>query len=119
MRSGEFAAARLERMHETLAGHVEGGQVPGLVTLVSRHGEVHADVIGETGFDAAAMILVEACVLRLDDPVDALLPELADRRVLPAIDAPLETAVPANRQITVRDVMTFRHGYGAIFAPPG
>ena len=30
----------------------------------------------------AALILVEEHVLRLDDPVDALLPELADRRVL-------------------------------------
>ena len=29
---------------------------------------------------AAAMILVEQCKLRLDDPVDALLPELANRR---------------------------------------
>jgi CubicO group peptidase (beta-lactamase class C family) len=27
----------------------------------------------------AAMILVEECKLRLDDPVDRLLPELADR----------------------------------------
>ena len=30
----------------------------------------------------AALILVEECGLRLDDPVDELLPELADRRVL-------------------------------------
>jgi len=30
----------------------------------------------------AAMMLVEECRLRLDDPVDRLLPELADRRVL-------------------------------------
>ena len=30
----------------------------------------------------AALMLVEECKLRLDDPVDALLPELADRRVL-------------------------------------
>jgi CubicO group peptidase (beta-lactamase class C family) len=28
----------------------------------------------------AAMILVEECKLRLDEPVDRLLPELADRR---------------------------------------
>ena len=31
---------------------------------------------------AAAMILVEECKLRLDEPVDRLLPELANRRVL-------------------------------------
>jgi len=41
----------------------------------------------------AAMILVEECVLRLDDPVDDLLPELADRKVLTRPDAPLEDTV--------------------------
>jgi hypothetical protein len=29
-----------------MAGYVERGEVPGLVTLVSRHGEVRADAIG-------------------------------------------------------------------------
>ena len=33
-------------MHDVMAGYVERGEVPGLVTLVARHGEVHADVIG-------------------------------------------------------------------------
>ena len=43
----------------------------------------------------AAMILVEECKLRLDDPVDALLPELANRRVLKSLDGPLDDTVPA------------------------
>ena len=42
----------------------------------------------------AAMMLVEECVLRLDDPVDELLPELADRRVLKRLDGPLDDTVP-------------------------
>ncbi|HYU76004.1 MAG TPA: serine hydrolase, partial [Ktedonobacteraceae bacterium] len=29
-----------------MAGYVERGDVPGLVTLVSRRGEVHVDAIG-------------------------------------------------------------------------
>jgi CubicO group peptidase (beta-lactamase class C family) len=33
-------------------------------------------------FTVGALLLVEACQVRLDDPVDELLPELADRRVL-------------------------------------
>ena len=37
---------------------------------------------GSTIVAVAALILVEEYKLRLDDPVDALLPELADRRVL-------------------------------------
>ncbi len=43
------------------------------------------------------MILVEECRLRLDGPVDRLLPELADQRVLRRIDGPLEDTVAAWR----------------------
>src|SRR6185437_388391 len=67
---------------------------------------------------AAAMILVEECKLRLDDPIDRWLPELADRRVLRAIDGPLDDTVPAKRAITLRDLLTFRPGYGMIMVFP-
>lgn len=66
----------------------------------------------------AALILVEQCKLRLDDPVDRWLPELADRKVLRSIDAPLEDLVPARRAITLRDLLTFRLGYGIIMVFP-
>ncbi len=46
MRTGGQSDARLGRMHDVTAGHVERGDVPGLVTLVSRRGEVHGDAIG-------------------------------------------------------------------------
>ena len=99
-----LSKARLDRMHHVMAGYVERGEVPGLVTLVSRRGEMHIDAIGTKtlgGSDpmrrdtifriasmtkpitaAAAMILVEECKLRLDEPVERLLPEMAHRRVL-------------------------------------
>ncbi|MEJ7873302.1 MAG: serine hydrolase domain-containing protein, partial [Rubrobacteraceae bacterium] len=67
---------------------------------------------------AAAMILVEECKLHLDEPVDPWLPELADRRVLRAVDSPLDDTVPANRPITLRDVLTFRLGIGAVMVFP-
>jgi len=51
--------------------------------------------------------------------VDGLLPELAGRRVLTRIDAPLDDTVPAHRPITLRDLLTFVFGLGAIMAPPG
>jgi CubicO group peptidase (beta-lactamase class C family) len=127
-------------MHEVMTGHVEHGGVPGLVTLVWRRGEAYVDAIGtleangsepmrrDTIFRiasmtkpiaaVAAMILVEECRLRLDDPVDRWLPELADRRVLRAIDSPLDDTMLANRPITLRDLLTFRLGVGAIMAPP-
>ncbi|MDF2958545.1 MAG: serine hydrolase [Paenibacillus sp.] len=141
MSTGGLSKARLGRMHDVMAGYVERGQVPGIVTLVSRRGEVHVDAIGmkavggsdpmrrDTIFRiasmtkpitaAAAMILVEECRLRLDEPVDRLLPELAGRRVLKQLDGPLDDTVPAIRPITLRDLLTFRLGIGAVMAPPG
>src|SRR2546425_1955625 len=140
MSNAGLSRARLARMHDVMAGYVERGEVPGLVTLVKRRGEVHVDVIGmqalagptpmrrDTIFRissmtkpitaAATMILVEECKLRLDDPVDALLPELAERQVLKRLDGPLDDTVPAKRPITVRDLLTFRMGFGQIMAPP-
>jgi CubicO group peptidase (beta-lactamase class C family) len=134
-----FSPERLARMHDVLAGYVERGVAPGLVALVSRRGETYVDAIGMLAVDgdgpmardtifriasmtkpitaAAAMILVEECVLRLDDPVDAYLPELADRQVLRQMDGPIEDTVPANRPITLCDLLTFRLGYGYIFEP--
>jgi CubicO group peptidase (beta-lactamase class C family) len=134
----EFSKERLERMHATLTAHVEGG-VPGLVSLVSRRGEAHVTVIGQRAIGgaalqrdsifrissmtkpvvaAAALILIEECQLRLDAAVDAFLPELSDRRVLRALDASLDDTVPAERPISVRDLLTFRLGFGQLMAPP-
>jgi CubicO group peptidase (beta-lactamase class C family) len=136
-----LSKTRLDRMHEVMAGHIAHSDVPGLVALVSRRGETQVDAIGmksvagndpmerDTIFRissmtkpvtaVAAMILVEECKLRLDEPVDRLLPELANRRVLKRLDAPLDDTVPANRPITLRDLLTFRLGFGLIMAPPG
>src|SRR5258707_1398728 len=136
MSNGELSKARLGRMHDVMAGYVERGEVPGIVTLVSRRGEVHVDAIGTKavgGSDpmrrdtifrivsmtkpitaTAAMILVEECTLRLDEPVDRLLPELSDRRVLPRLDGPLDDTVPATRPIPVRALLTFTRGFGLI-----
>jgi CubicO group peptidase (beta-lactamase class C family) len=141
MSSAGWSKVRLGCMHDVMAGHVERGDVPGLVTLVSRRGETHVDAIGmkavggtdpmrrDTIFRiasmtkpitaAAAMILVEECRLRLDEPVDRLLPELSDRKVLRRLDAPLADTVPAKRPISVRDLLTFRLGIGAVMAMPG
>ena len=96
--------------------------MPGLVALVSRRGETHVEAIGRQSFEsdapmrrdtifriasmtkpitaAAALILVEQCKLRLDDPVDDLLPELANRRVLKSLEGPVDDTVPAKRPIS-------------------
>jgi hypothetical protein len=46
MNSGGLSKARLSGMHDVMASYVERGEVPGIVTLVSRRGEVHVDVCG-------------------------------------------------------------------------
>ncbi|WP_281906521.1 serine hydrolase domain-containing protein, partial [Phytohabitans aurantiacus] len=61
---------------------------------------------------SATMVLLDECRLRLDDPVDPWLPELADRRVLTRVDGPLDDTVPARRPITVRDLLTSTFGLG-------
>ena len=66
-----------------------------------------------------ALLLVEECRLRLEDPVDDLLPELAGREVLVDGRGPLDgDTVPAVRPITVHDLLTFRLGLGMDFAAP-
>lgn len=129
-----FSTAGLNNMREVLARYVDSGRIPGLVALVSRGDETHVEAIGTMRHDggapmrrdtifrmastskpvavAAAMILLDECRLRLDDPVDPWLPELADRRVLKRIDGPLDDTVPARRPITVRDLLTSTFGLG-------
>ena len=66
----------------------------------------------------AALMLIEEGRLALDEPVDRLMPELANRRVLNRIDSALDDTVPAARPITVEDVLTFRLGLRAVMAAP-
>ena len=131
---GGFSRSRRERMHASLRRHIDSGELPGFVALVHRPGRDYVVADGKQAFDSdvpmrrdtvfrlasmtkpitavGAMILVEECRLRLDDPVDEWLPELKDRRVLRTIESPLDDTVPALRGITLRDLLTFRSGYG-------
>ncbi len=141
MAHGGFSKARLARMHQVMTKYVEQGSVAGLVTLLNRRGETVVDTIGcqdlvrrdpmrrDTIFRiasmtkpvtaVAAMILVEECRLGLDASLDSFLPELANRRVLKRIDGPVNETQPANRPLTLRDLLTFRMGFGMILEPPG
>jgi CubicO group peptidase (beta-lactamase class C family) len=126
-----LSTVRLRRLHDVLSGYVERGELPGYVALVARHGAVHADCVGYER-DAicrlasmskpiaavGALILVEEGVIRLEDPVDGLLPELAGLEVLRAISSPVEDTVPMSRPITVRDLLTYTLGTGMVLAAP-
>ena len=131
--------AGLDLLHEAMAARVAKGELPGMVTLVAHGDDARVDTIGVMAFGSdepmrrdtifritsmtkpilalATMMLVEDGRLALDEPADALLPELAHRQVLKRIDGPLDETVPARRPITVEDLLTFRMGHGLITEP--
>jgi CubicO group peptidase (beta-lactamase class C family) len=137
MMAGGFSSKRLLRLRALQERYVETGVVPGMLSVLARRGEVHVEATGRLAFEGAgadlpmasdtvvrmasmskpivaacAMTLVEDCTLRLDDPIDELVPELANMRVLADPSGPVEDTVAAARPITVRDVLTFTLGMG-------
>jgi CubicO group peptidase (beta-lactamase class C family) len=142
--TGGFSFKRLARLQELLERQVHSGFVPGAIAVLARHGQVHIEATGKLAFEGAgsstpmagdticrmgsmskpivaacAMTLVEDCTLRLDDPVDDLLPELADMTVLADPNGPVEDTVAAKRPITLRDLLTSTLGTGMVPAEPG
>jgi CubicO group peptidase (beta-lactamase class C family) len=133
-----FEEDGLARLDQVVAAHVGPDGVPGAAWLVARGGEVHVGVAGSLDgagtrpvaadsifrissvtkpiTAAGALVLVDDGVVALDDPVDELVPELSDRQVLVRPDGPLDETVPADRPITLRDLLTFRLGWGFDFA---
>jgi CubicO group peptidase (beta-lactamase class C family) len=137
--TGSTSRAGLDRLHQAMAARVAKDELPGMVTLIARGDDVYVDTIGVKAFGGddpmrrdtifriasltkpilatATMMLVEDGALALDEPVDRLLPELANRQVLKRVDGPLDDTVPADRPITVEDLLTFRMGFGMIVEP--
>lgn len=119
--------------------HVQHGQLAGAVLLVSRGDDTWVEAVGhfapggpapmrrDTLFRIASMtkpiaaavtlMLVEDGTLKLEEPIDRLLPELAEPRVLRTLASPLDDTVPATRSILVEDLLTMRMGTGAIMTP--
>src|SRR5215213_4694085 len=126
--AGGFSSKRLARVRELLARHGAvhleatgnlafdgaGSQTPMAGNTICRMGSMTKPIVA-----ACAMTLVEDCTLRLDDPVDDLLPELAGMTVLTDPDGPLDDTVPARRPITLRDLLTYTLGIGMVPAEPG
>lgn len=134
-----FSDTGLARLETDLKANVARGQPPGLVALAARGEQNHVWPLGAMTLDGrppvqrdtifrlasmtkpitavATMMLVEAGKLKLDEPIDRLAPELANRRVLKRPDGPLDETVPANRPITLEDVLSFRLGWGIDFNP--
>lgn len=100
-----FDSSRISLMNDAMSRAVKDGHVPGVATVVARHGQVahvasHGVLDLETGdampidtlfrmysqtkpvTAAATMVLFEEGLFFLDDPITKWLPEFADRRVV-------------------------------------
>lgn len=133
--ASQFTDAGLKRLRSAAEQHTGDDQIPGLVAMVARGDEVHAEALGTLSAGgapvardsifriastskpitaAAVMALAGEGLIDLDEPVGRLIPELAGPRVLARLDGPLEDTVPASRAVTARDLLTFTFGFGMI-----
>ncbi|MET9420041.1 serine hydrolase domain-containing protein [Streptomyces sp. NPDC006540] len=121
-------------LHNVLSEHVDTESLPGAVAMVARGDRVDVQAVGHVDAErtapmardtifrvasitkpvvaAAVMMLVEDGRIALDDPVGTWLPELAAPMVVRSPDSPVDDVVPAERPITVFDLLTSRAGYG-------
>lgn len=131
--SAGFTDAGLSRLAGVVGEHVGDDRVPGLVVLAAAGDQVHVEAAGSLTIGGppvrrdsifriastskpvtavATLSMAQDGLFELDEPVDRLLPELADRRVLRRPDGPLHDTVLARRAVTVRDLLTFTFGFG-------
>ncbi|WLW57114.1 serine hydrolase domain-containing protein [Streptomyces sp. YU58] len=124
----------MKTLHDTLHRYVDAGKVPGAVALVARGDDVQVVTAGSVDVEgtapmardsifriasitkpitaAAVLMLVDEGRLALDEPVERWLPEVARPSVVRAPEAPVDDVVPADRPITVEDLLSFRAGWG-------
>src|ERR1700738_324563 len=136
-----LSSERLARIGATLKADIEAGRIPGAVIAIARHGKLVAlDAYGfrdkaanvamttDTIFNIASMtkpmttvgalLLYEQGKLLIDEPLSKYFPKFADMKVAVRDNGePPADAVPANRQITIQDLM--RHTSGLIYGGRG
>lgn len=119
-----------------MAGYVASGALPGAVLAISSAAGEWVEAVGLDGPDGEqlepdAVVRISSMtkpitaalthqlaadgVLALTDPITRWLPELADRRVVRRLDGPVDDTVPAEREVTVEDLLTMRLGFGFAF----
>ena len=136
-----MSSSRLARIDSMLEESVAEGQIPGAVALIARNGRiVYHKAFGraDTGTGrrqqtddifriasqtkaitaTAVMMLWEEGKFQLDDPISRYIPEFRDPQVLQSFrySDTSYTTRPADREITIRDLLTHTSGlgYGAI-----
>jgi CubicO group peptidase (beta-lactamase class C family) len=136
-----LSSERLARIGETLKADIDAGRIPGAVIAIARRGKLVAlDAYGwrdkaagvpmttDTIFNIASMtkpmttvgalMLYEQGKILIDDPLAKYFPKFADMRVaLRDAGEPVEETVPANRKISIQDLM--RHTSGIVYGGRG
>ncbi len=130
-----LSSERLQRLDSFFETYTERGDLPGTVTLVLKDGEVayqgvhgwrdiesQSPMTGDTIFriasqtkaivSVAAMVLQEEGRLLIGDPVGRYLPEFNKTTVAVANEDGGYEVVPANRKVTVRDLLMHTSGVG-------
>jgi CubicO group peptidase (beta-lactamase class C family) len=138
-----LSAARLDRVRNWMAGWVDSGRLAGMVTVVMRRGELaFAETAGKADLErdkpmrpdsifriysmtkpltsTAIMMLYEEGRFQLDDPISKFIPRFANPRVYAGGSRGKIDSVPAEREITFRDLLTHTSGltYGFMESNP-
>ena len=124
---------RLARLTGSMERYVEMGQVAGVVSLVSRYGEIAAlETFGQADIEngrpmrpdtlfriysmtkpvtsVAVLMLLEEGYFRLGDPISAYIPAFQDMQVLEVSADGEETRVESDRPITIYHLLTHTSG---------
>jgi CubicO group peptidase (beta-lactamase class C family) len=136
-----LSSERLARIDSVLKADIDAGRIPGAVIAIARHGKlVKFDAYGfrdkeagvamttDTIFNIASMtkpmttvgalMLYEQGKLLIDDPLSKYFPKFASMKVAVRDNGePTAETVPANRQITIQDLM--RHTSGLVYGGRG
>jgi len=137
-----LSGPRLERLRQVLQRHVEAGRLSGGMAAVVRNGRgVPLAPVGSMDLESkrpmrpdtifriysmtkpitsvAVLMLLDEGKLRLGDPVSKYIPELGKLKVLADPDGPIEQVVDAQRDMTVRDLLTHTSGLTYAFMSKG
>jgi CubicO group peptidase (beta-lactamase class C family) len=134
-----LSGERLERIHGLVQRHMQAGDITGAVMLVARRGQIaYVDVAGTLDSEGgkpmqrdtifrmasmtkpvigtAVMMMLEEGRLRLSDPISMYIPEFKDQHVAILEEEGREGSppkfytVPAERDITIKDLLTHTSG---------
>jgi CubicO group peptidase (beta-lactamase class C family) len=132
-----MSSERLDRIDTVMQKYVDEKKLPGMITLVARHGKiVHSATYGvmDTGkpmrqdaifriasmtkpvTGVAAMILYEEGYFGLDDPVADYIPEFRNLKVFSSVDNEGIHTVDPVRPMTIRDLLTHTSGLSGVGA---